>query len=264
MKATVFLGGGRITSALVAGLRLAKYRKPIVVYDRHPRKLQQLKKQYGVTIANELQHALEQAELLVVAVRPESLDSLLREMGDVRRPLNAVSLAAGVPLSRLRARLGSPLRWARAMPSPLCRSGRGLTALTFEPGLPAAAKREVAALFSKVGSVLEIPESKFDAFTVTYSCSHGYHALNRLAAAGKRIGLSRKIALTAAAHALADGILGWRDSEQSLDALLHEATTPGGIAAAVMQAMDDAGYERVIKRGLIAGIKRTRQNARRV
>ena len=48
MKAIVFLGGGRITSALVAGLRLAKYDKPIIVHDRNPGKLRQLKKQYGV------------------------------------------------------------------------------------------------------------------------------------------------------------------------------------------------------------------------
>jgi pyrroline-5-carboxylate reductase len=264
MRATVFLGGGRIASALIAGLRLAKYGEPIVVYDRHPRKLQQLRKQHGVTIAKNLPRALEQAQLLIVAVRPESVDSLLREIGEVRRSLHAVSLAAGVPLSRLRARLGSPVRWARAMPSPLCRSGRGLTALAFEPGWPATAKRTITALFAKVGSVLEISESKFDAFTVTYSCSHGYHALETLAEAAAKVGLSRKIALTAAAHALADGVLAWRDAEIPLDALVHEAATPGGIAAASMKAMDDAGYKRAIAAGLTAGIKRARQNARRV
>ena len=69
-------------------------------------------------------------------------------------------------------------------------------------------------LFEKVGTVLEIPESKFDAFTVTYSSSHGYHALAALAAASlRKLGLSRKTALTAAAHALADGILSWRESK---------------------------------------------------
>ena len=46
MKATVFLGGGRITGALLAGLRLAGYGRPIVAHDRHSEKLQKLKRQY--------------------------------------------------------------------------------------------------------------------------------------------------------------------------------------------------------------------------
>jgi pyrroline-5-carboxylate reductase len=146
-----------------------------------------------------------QARLLVVAVRPASVSELLLQIGSLDRPLNAVSLAAGIPLKNLRSQLGPSVRWARAMPSPVCRSGKGLTALTFDRRFPAAAAREVRNLFTRVGSVLEIPESKFDAFTVTYSSSHGYHALATLAAAAEKLGLDGKTALTAAAHALRMG-----------------------------------------------------------
>ena len=131
MKATVFLGGGRITSALVAGLRLATYRRPIVVHDRHSKKLQQLKQQYGVIVEPDLHRAVESARVLIIAVRPDSVHDLLKEIGMIHRPLTAVSLAAGIPVAKLQAGLERPVRWARAMPSPLCRSGRGLTALTF-------------------------------------------------------------------------------------------------------------------------------------
>jgi pyrroline-5-carboxylate reductase len=111
--------------------------------------------------------------------------------------------------------------------------------------------------------VLEIPESQFDAFTVTYSSSHGYHALATLTASAQRLGLNRKMALTAAAHALADGILSWREGGIPLDRLLHEAATPGGIATAAMNAMDSSGYERIIQQGLEAGMARARKNAKR-
>jgi pyrroline-5-carboxylate reductase len=110
--------------------------------------------------------------------------------------------------------------------------------------------------------VLEIPESKMDAYTVTFSPSHGYHALTMLAKAGEAAGLQRKTALSAACHALADGILYWRDSGQDLDDLLQEANTPGGTAAATMQAMDKAGYEDVLLQGLRAGIEQARRNAK--
>jgi pyrroline-5-carboxylate reductase len=262
VKATVFLGGGRITGALVAGLRLAKYDTPILVHDRNPGKLRQLKKEYGVGIEPDLHSAVKQAELLIIAVRPDSVSKLLRAI-EIGRPVTVVSLAAGIPLSKLRVRLPSPARWVRAMPSPVCRSGRGLTALVFDQNFSRAAKRKVRDLFEKVGTVLEIPESQFDVFTSTFSSSHGYHALAALAASAERLGLNRKTALTAAAHALADGILSWRECKSSLDRLLEEAATPGGTAAAAMKAMDSAGYERSIQQGLRAGMARARKNAKR-
>ncbi|MFZ0772704.1 MAG: pyrroline-5-carboxylate reductase dimerization domain-containing protein [Candidatus Sulfotelmatobacter sp.] len=262
MKATVFLGGGRITSALVAGLRLATYRRPIVVHDRHSKKLQQLKQQYGVIVEPDLHRAVESARVLIIAVRPDSVHDLLKEIGMIHRPLTAVSLAAGIPVAKLQAGLERPVRWARAMPSPLCRSGRGLTALTFGRGFPIAARGEVRDLFLLVGAVLEIPESRLDAFTVTYSSSHGYHALAVLIRAAERIGLDRKSARLAGAHALADGILAWREGKLPLEELLQEAATPGGTAAAVINELDRGGYQRLVARGLRAGMKQARKNAR--
>lgn len=265
-QAIVFLGGGRITGALVAGLRLAKYNKPIVVHDRNPGKLRQLKKRYGVSVEPELRHAVEQAGLLIIAVRPDSVSDLLREIGKLapeKSRLTLVSLAAGIPISKMRARLQSHAHWARAMPSPVCRSGRGLTAVTFDRHFPGGAKREVKVLFKNVGSVLDVPESQFDIFTATFSSSHGYHALDALAATAQKLGLNRKTAMTAAAHALADGILFWRESSIPLAQLLEEAATPGGTAAATMSAMDSSGYQRSIQRGLRAGVARARKNATR-
>jgi pyrroline-5-carboxylate reductase len=148
------------------------------------------------------------------------------------------------------------------MPSPVARTGRGLTAVTFDGGLPAAARSEIRNFFSRVGTVLEIPETKFDAFTVTYSSSHGYHALSALAEAAEKLGLDGKTALTAAAHALADGVLAWRESHLSLDALLNEAATPGGIAATTVAKMDQAGYKRSVQQGLRAGMARAAKNAK--
>ena len=262
MRATVFLGGGRITAALIAGLRLAEYDKPILVHDRHARKLRQLKMQYGVSVEPDLQRAVAQANLLIVAVRPDSVRGLLRDIGKVDRPIAMVSLAAGVPLVMLRKESGQMARWARAMPSPVCRGGRGLTAITFAPGLERKTRRMIKSLFAGVGEVLEIPESRFDAFTVTYSSSHGLHALTVLAGAAQKIGLARETSFTVAAHALADGIVAWREGNISVDHLLQEAATPGGIAATVMSSQDAAGYRKIVHQALRAGMKQARRNAR--
>jgi len=263
MSTVVFLGGGRITSAMIAGLRLSKARYRLVVHDRNPGKLRKLKKEYGVAIEPDLKNAVRQEDLLVVAVRPDSVRELLRGIGKVHRPVLAVSLAAGVPLRALRQTLGVPVRWARAMPSPVCRSGGGLTAVTFPRGRSLRDRRRIRDLFASFGQVVEIPEGKVDAFTVTYSSSHGYHALATLAAAAEHAGLDRKTALLASAHGLADGIVAWREGKYSLESLLAEAATPGGIAATTMAAADAAGYRRAVRKGVIEGLRRARSNARK-
>jgi pyrroline-5-carboxylate reductase len=272
VKATVFLGGGRITAALLAGLRLAKYQSPIVVHDRNPHKLRALQKEFGVMVEPKLMRAVAQAQLLMVAVRPRDVAAILTEISQgeaqgtgarrSRSALIACSLAAGIPFAKLRARLGAPVRWSRAMPSPVARSGNGLTSVTFDRGFPPSARKLVRDFFARVGTVVQIPEQEFDAFMVTFSPSHGYHALAALARSAQKLGLDRNSAFTAASHALADGIVSWRQGTESLEGLLHESATPGGIAAAVMNAMDEKGYSGTVERALKAGLARAHKNAK--
>ena len=119
--ATVFLGGGRITSALCSGLRLGRYESDLVVYDRNPSKLRALRRESGIEIARDLKSAIERAHMLILAVRPASVLGLLDEIARSGiAPGLCVSLAAGVPLSTLRRSAGA-VRWVRAMPSPVCR-----------------------------------------------------------------------------------------------------------------------------------------------
>jgi pyrroline-5-carboxylate reductase len=271
VKATVFLGGGRITSALIAGLRRAGYKTPIVVHDRNPGKLRTLRRQFGVTVEPDLRRAVALARLLIIAVRPGDVAAILEQVrlapslpSSKRRrhhALIACSLAAGIPLAKLREKVGRPVCWARAMPSPVCRTGRGLTALIFERGFPRASRTLVREFFALVGTVLEIPESQFDTFTVTFSPSHAYHALAALAKVAQKLGLGRQVAFVAARHALADAMISWEEGGESLEGLLHEAATPGGTAAAVMNAMDAAGHSQMIERSLLAGVARARKNA---
>ena len=264
MKATVFLGGGHITGALAAGLRLAGDRREIVVYDRHPERVRALRRESRVEIARDLKSAIERAEILIVAVRPGSVKEMLGEIAacGAHLPRACVSLAAGIPIKNLRAWLPR-VKWARAMPSPVCRIGRGLTPVCFDRGLAKVDRARVRALFERVGPVLDLPESQFDAVTAASSPTHGYHALAHLTKAAQSAGLSSKTALIAAAHALSDGIEYWRQSGASVDELLVEAATPGGIAAATMAAMDKAGYARVVSSGIRAGIAQAQRNAKR-
>ena len=175
MKATVFLGGGRITGALCAGLRLAGDQCEIVVYDRNPEKLKALRRESRVEIARDLKSAVAKAGLLIIAVRPGSVKEMLCEVEacGAAPPALCVSLAAGIPLRNLRKWLGPPVRWVRAMPSPVCRIGRGLTPVSFDRGVAKSDRPRIRKLFALVGPVIDLPESQMDAITATHSPTHG-------------------------------------------------------------------------------------------
>lgn len=264
MKTVLFLGGGRITGALAAGLRLAGDRRTILVYDRHPEKLRALSRESQVEIAGELKAAVKRAGMIIVAVRPASVRDILQEVCASCTPSRKlwISLAAGIPLASLRRWLGTPARWVRAMPSPVCRIRRGLTPVCFDTSVTKQQQREVWRFFAQVGPVLELPEDQLDAITATHSPTHGYHALAVLAKVARESGLPADTALQAAAHALSDGIVYWQQSGVTLDELLAEAATPGGIAAATMAAMYKAGYTKAVAKGIQAGIHRAKRNAK--
>src|SRR5258708_4436121 len=91
--ALAFLGGGHITSALIAGLRLARYSPTIVVHDRHLEKLRALRREFKVETVGDLKSCVERAEILILAVRPGSVPELrdaIAGSGPMRLPSIAV------------------------------------------------------------------------------------------------------------------------------------------------------------------------------
>ncbi len=266
MNAAVFLGGGRITGALVAGLRHAGFGGRMVVCDRHAKKLRELRSRYAVQSQPDLRRAVANASLLLIAVRPADVFPLLGTIaatGPLPRRAVVVSLAAGVPLRALRRTLGPGVEWARAMPSPACRSAHGLTALAFDRGTRMASRRRVQELFERVGEVIQIPEREMDAFTVAYSTSQGLHALASRIRAARKIGLSPRTASVAVAHALVEGARAPGEGDASLEQLMAEAATPGGIAASVLDTLHAGAYERLVERAFRTGLARARKMAQR-
>ena len=261
----MFIGGGSIGAAMIAGLRLEKYAAPIAVHDHRAERMRLLRRAHGAMEEPDLATGVRAADLIVLAVRPDAADEMLRQLdvalegggrGESRKIL--VSVMAGLPLAWLRKRIRASVKWARAMPSPLCESGNGLTALVFGSGCARETRAAVYRLFATFGQVVDLPERHFDAFTVIYSPSHGVHALSALADAGVEAGLSRRTALQAAAHALSGADAALKAGSGDLKRIQRQAATPGGTAEATMAGMEAAGYRKAVAQGVQRGIKRAR------
>lgn len=189
----VIVGAGRMGGAVLQGavgsglLRTDE----IAIYHPNSRRAAELSDRFGVGTVDD--QGLHRAERLLLAVKPQSF---ARVAPAVAQPgALFISLMAGVTAQSIAARVGSR-RVIRAMPNLGASLGVSATALT---ALPEATAEDVAmarSLFDAVGSVYELREELFDAFTGMAGSGPAYAAVvaEALADGGVRVGLDRTTA----------------------------------------------------------------------
>ena len=119
MKSCVFIGGGNMASCIVSGLsntNTDKYR--ITVCDPNQAKLDLLKEKYKVEICLSNKKAVKHADLLILAVKPQSIRSAINEIQSlIKSSAIIISVAAGVKTTSIKSWLGKSNVIIRAMPN---------------------------------------------------------------------------------------------------------------------------------------------------
>ncbi len=167
-KTIGFLGGGNMAAALVKGL-LHSGTVPaakLLVSDVKKERLDHLHAAHGVRTTHDNHELARSVDVLVLSVKPQVIDKVLAEVGkDVRKETLVVSIAAGVPIEIIEARLGEGVRVVRAMPNTPATSLAGATAIS---GGAHATEDDLGiarALFEAVGRVVVLDETLLDAVT---------------------------------------------------------------------------------------------------
>jgi hypothetical protein len=174
-----FLGAGNMAGALIKGLLHAQVTPPdkIVASDVKSDRLKQLAKEHGIrtTLDN---HALtKEADVLVLAVKPQVVDKVLAQIGgDVQGPKLVISVAAGVPIAALEARLPSGVKVVRAMPNTPATALAGATAIAAGEHAKDEDLEVARALFEAVGRVVVLDEVLLDAVTARAPQGHGHES----------------------------------------------------------------------------------------
>jgi len=232
------IGAGHIARALAEGWsRPAVLGAPsLVFFDVDTDKARELAAATGGAAAATAAELLAEADVVIVAVRPQHVEGVLQAMDAALDARMVVSVAAGVSQARLAASLPSGARVGRVMPNVAAALGQGLFLLvpgTLGPGVAA-----VEALFALAGDVVEVDEALFDAATAVAGCMPGVIAylVEAFAAAGVARGLPGNVALQLAVSGVhgAAAIVA-REGEPA--AVLAAAATPGGMTAAMVEAL---------------------------
>ena len=120
MVKIAIIGGGNMGEALLAGFLAEGVATPagLWVTDVVADRLAAVRQRYEVRTGNDNAAAAAWADVIVLAVKPQAMDAVLDGLKDrlSERPL-IVSVAAGIPLSRITARLGGARKLVRVMPN---------------------------------------------------------------------------------------------------------------------------------------------------
>jgi len=262
-----FIGGGNMAEALIRGLRDSGV-APTKIGVAEPRAEQRryLAKRYRVVTHAENVKAVEGATLIVLAVKPQSMGDVLRELKPAigKRQL-LVSIAAGIKLAAIEKSLGGGVHVVRVMPNTPCLLGAGMSVLAAGR---AASVRDLArarALFETVGLVdVAKHERWMDAVTGLSGSgpAYVYRFAEALIAGGVRAGLPEEVCRRLVFQTLVGAAQMLVSTGKSPRELREAVSSPGGTTLAGLARMEQGKFFETVGDGVVAAAERSRELAR--
>lgn len=247
MTRIAVIGGGRIGEALIAGLLESGHAvRDLVVAEKFESRAAELASTFGV-LTTTIEEASENADVIVLAVKPSDVDSVITEVAkidlDGDREQLIVSLAAGVPTARFEPKLPAGFPVVRVMPNTPMLVGEGVSVLA--PGRYAKAEhlKLVEKILSAVGKVVTVKESQLDAVTALSGSGPAYFFLvaETMIDAGVGLGLTREVASALVIQTMVGSAAMLDRSDETPTELRYAVTSPGGTTAAAVRKLEEKG-----------------------
>ncbi|GJJ00393.1 pyrroline-5-carboxylate reductase [Duganella rhizosphaerae] len=266
MMKIAFIGGGNMASALIAGLaNKLTAGANIHVADPNAEALERLHQQFGVTTASAADAAVSAADVIVLAVKPQSMREvaaqLLPLIDQARQPV-IVSIAAGIRIVDLSRWLGGYGAIVRCMPNTPALIGMGITGMAATAGVSAAQKQAADDILRAVGPTVWLDdESQIDAVTAVSGSGPAYvfYFIEAMQQAAVDMGLSveqgKQLAMATFAGASQLAV----QSSEPVSLLRERVTSKGGTTYAALTSMEDSGVKAAIVKAMKAAQQRGKE-----
>lgn len=252
------MGGALIQGLLQSGLYQSHQ---VIVGEANADRRAELQQLYGVQVTTDNRLVVETADVVLLAVKPQVIDGLLREVhGCWRSQQLILSVAAGITLEHLESLLPAGQPVIRVMPNTPCLVGAGVAALSTGSWATAEHLNQGLTLLGAVGTSLVVPEAMMDAVTALSGSGPGYIFLliETLIDAGVASGLPRAVARQLVLGTIEGSAKMVRTSGKHPAELRDMVTSPGGTTMAGLQAMEEGGLRAACFRGVAAALERAR------
>ncbi len=252
------IGGGNMGGAIIAGI-CKQYN--VSVCEQDCKRVQSLKKKFKVA-AGDLKTVAQRSEVIILAVKPQGFDAVLKELQPhLTQGQLVVSIAAGITCRYIEKRLGAGTRVVRTMPNLPAQVGEGITAIC--SGKDATGKDLVLAqlIFSCVGVTVVVDEKYINAITAASGSGPAYVFLfiEALTKAVRSLGFDEVMAKALVRQTI-KGSLDLLDGQNEDAAVLRaRVTSKGGTTQAAMDVFKENNFEKIFKTALDAAKKRAKE-----
>ena len=262
-----FIGGGNMAGSLIGGL-IADDWDParIRVADTSTQRLEQLSQQFPIKTTTSNTDAADQADIIVLAVKPQVIKSVAQELADIvtqQQPL-VVSIAAGIPASALGNWLGKSTAIVRAMPNTPAMVQSGAAALYANASVSEDQRSIAESILRAVGVVIWVDdEAQMDAVTALSGSGPAYFFLfmEALQMAGQELGLPKDTARLLALQTAFGAAKMALESNEDAATLRHQVTSPGGTTEHAIRTFQEGAFEALVSKALLAAATRSRELA---
>ena len=243
MKIT-FVGAGNMAEALVRGLLASGQAAcgDLTVSDISAERLSYFKETFSVHGETDNQAAVLDSDVVFLAVKPQLFPDVLPLLKDgLSDQALVISIAAGVPATKIEAALGENVRVVRVMPNTPALVGKGVSALSTGTHASQADLDCATQLLSAVGGTLQVPEEQLDAVTAVSGSGPAYvfYLIEGMMNAGLELGLDPQHVRQLVADTVAGAAAMVQASSTEPAELRARVTSKGGTTAAAIQYFDD-------------------------
>jgi pyrroline-5-carboxylate reductase len=262
-----FIGGGNMASSLVGGL-IADGWDPasIRVADTSAQQLERLSQRFPVTTTTDNRAAIAQADVIVLAVKPQSMQAVAQQLADDINQQQAlvISIAAGIRASTLRTWLGADTAIVRTMPNTPAMVQSGATALFANPAVNEEQRSIAESILRAVGVAIWVDdEALMDAVTALSGSGPAYFFLfmEALQKAGCELGLPARTAHLLTLQTAFGAAKMALESTEDAATLRRRVTSPGGTTERAISVLQDGGFEALVSKALQSAAARSRELA---
>ena len=261
------LGTGQIGEALLSGLLSSGWRTAgeLSASTRRQERADELRERHGVDVTLSNAEAASGAALVVIAVKPQDIDTLLGEIGPLIQPEQTVlSIAAAIPTAAIERHLGSAVPVVRAMPNTPAIVHEGMAGVC--AGAHAGEDHLTLAeeALRHLGAVVRVSEPYMDAVTAVSGSGPAYFALlaEAMIEAGILLGLAREVSTQLVVQTMLGTAKQLRDLKMHPVELREMVTSPGGTTIAAIHELEQAGVRAAFLNAIQAAMNRSRELAR--
>ncbi len=262
-KTIGFVGAGKMGAALIQGLIGSGLARPgDMVASDIVEERKRLVHRHGIRTTGDNAEVARGAEIIFLCVKPKDMAQVLEEMAPHLGPAHLlISIAAGVRISYIQARVLAGVRVVRVMPNLACQVNEVAAAYALGRAATAEDGLLVRAVFGALGICLEVEEEQLDAVTGLSGSgpAYVYVILQGLIDGAAKAGLPTSTARLLAAQTLRGAAKMAMVEDLDLAEMVKQVATPGGTTVEGLRVMEEAKVQETMAEAVLAATHRARE-----